>query len=285
MREELQLSLAVPSTTSICRIPGMKEDQKETPLKLHGGVGKSTIAVLREAKGMNQSELARAVGVSPQAVQKWEGGTSTPRPSKIADIAEALGVEKAALMAAVFGATGIPGAIAGAALGILGGAIPSAATTGSATLGGLKLFADDGELEVDRIPYWDAKGSCGGGFLNYEDLPKGHLVKEIGFFKKYHLKPENAIAVYADGNSMANFIVDGDIVIFDKSRTDPRSGKIFLIDHPDGLRIKQLRREIGGAWVLESLNPDKTKYPDERIEPAQGSLLKIYGEFVYRQGG
>lgn len=267
----------------------MKEEEPKTvpPINWKGGAGKSTITVLREAKGMNQSELARAVGVTPQAVQKWEGGASTPRPSKIADIAAALGVDPAALMAAIFdGGSPITPAALAAGLGVTG--IPTSSAVGAAISSAMKLFSDDEnteEVEVARIPYWDAKGSCGGGFLNYEQMPKGHLVKEASFFKRYHLKPDNAVAIYADGNSMANFIVDGDIVIFDKSKTEPRSGKIFLIDHPDGLRIKQLRREIGGAWVLESLNPDKVKYPDERIEPAQGALLKIYGEFIYRQGG
>ena len=84
---------------------------------------------------------------------------------------------------------------------------------------------------------------------------------------------------------MADFIVDGDIVIFDRSKIEPKSGKIFLIDHPDGLRIKQLRRQIDGSWLLESRNPDKRQFPDEVIQPSHADLLKIAGEFVYRQGG
>jgi phage repressor protein C with HTH and peptisase S24 domain len=144
---------------------------------------------------------------------------------------------------------------------------------------------EDSTVPVGRIEYWKAKGSCGGGFLNYEELPKGHLVKEYTFFQKYNLKPENAFAIYADGDSMAEFIVDGDIVIFDKSKTQPRSGQIFCIQHPDGLRIKVLRRGIDGSWMLESKNPDKRLYPDERIPPGHEDLLKIRGEFVYRQGG
>jgi phage repressor protein C with HTH and peptisase S24 domain len=143
----------------------------------------------------------------------------------------------------------------------------------------------DAPVPTGRIEYWEAKGSCGGGFLNYEVLPKGHLVKEYTFFKKYNLKPENAFAIYADGNSMAEFIVDGDIVIFDKSKTMPRSGHIYCIEHPDGLRIKVLRRGIDGSWLLESKNTDKRLYPDERVPPGQDDLLKIRGEFVYRQGG
>jgi len=145
--------------------------------------------------------------------------------------------------------------------------------------------ADQADSEVGRIEYWDAKGSCGGGFLNYEQPPKGHLIKEATFFYKYGVKPRNLFAIYADGNSMADYIVDGDIVIFDKTKTTPIGGKIFLIDHPEGLRIKQLRRGIDGAWILESKNPDKRDYPDERIEPGYEELLKVCGQFVYRQGG
>lgn len=147
------------------------------------------------------------------------------------------------------------------------------------------LSADETDKESGQIEYWDARGSCGGGFLNYDQLPKGHLIKEKPFFQRFNLKPENAIAVYADGDSMADFIVDGDIVIFDRSKQSPVSGEIFLIEHPDGLRIKTLRRGIDGSWVLESRNPDKRRFPDERIPPDNAELLKIHGQFIYRQGG
>lgn len=158
--------------------------------------------------------------------------------------------------------------------------------TGTADMPSYGLVsADNTDLNVGHIPYWDAKGSCGGGFLNYEQQPKGLLVKENTFFQRYNLKPENAFAIYADGNSMADFIVDGDIVIFDKSFIEPQNGKIYAIDHPDGLRIKRLRRMIDGAWALESTNPDKRLYPDEIITPDHMELLKIHGKFVYRQGG
>lgn len=138
---------------------------------------------------------------------------------------------------------------------------------------------------IAAINYYAAKGSCGGGAHNEDAEPKGQLIKEYGFFKKYNVKPENLAAIYADGNSMADFIVDGDMVIIDKTKTEPQSGKIFAIQHPDGLRIKQLRREIDGTWVLESRNQDKRTYPDERITPENVDLLKIIGRFVYRQGG
>lgn len=36
------------------------------------------IAVLRKNKGMTQEALASDIGVSPQAVSKWENGTNLP---------------------------------------------------------------------------------------------------------------------------------------------------------------------------------------------------------------
>lgn len=144
---------------------------------------------------------------------------------------------------------------------------------------------DQTEEATGAIVYWTVKGSCGGGKENFEEMAKGQLIKEASFFKKYGVAPEDALAVYADGNSMADFIVDGDIAIFNRKKTTPKTGKIFLIEHPDGLKIKQLRRNIDGSWVLESRNPDKRQYPDEVLPESQAELLKILGEFFYRQGG
>lgn len=145
--------------------------------------------------------------------------------------------------------------------------------------------ADDGDTDVMRIPYYEAKASCGNGVINFYSPPKGHLLKEPSFFAKYEVAPQDIIAIFADGNSNADFIVEGDIALFNRKKTEPRSGKLFLIDHPDGLRIKQLRRLVDGSWVMESRNPDKREYPDEIIQPSQAEALRIMGEFFYRQGG
>lgn len=143
----------------------------------------------------------------------------------------------------------------------------------------------DGDLVGKPVEFLDVRGACGGGSMNWDAERREPLIKEPSWFRRYRVTPETALAVWADGDSMAEFIVDGDIVIFDSSKTAPRSGSIFLIDHPDGLRIKRLRRDIDGAWVLESINQDKRRFPDERVDADQAELLKIRGEFVYRQGG
>lgn len=46
----------------------------------------------RKRAGLNQTELARQVGVTPQAVQKWETGENTPRGKRIQAIADILDI-------------------------------------------------------------------------------------------------------------------------------------------------------------------------------------------------
>ena len=47
---------------------------------------------LRKGRGISQEELANAVGVSRQAVQKWEAGASTPDLNNLSALADFFGV-------------------------------------------------------------------------------------------------------------------------------------------------------------------------------------------------
>lgn len=66
-------------TTGGCTVPFMRT------------IGKR-IAAARELAGLNQSELARALKVTPQSVQAWESDKNTPRPKKLESLADILGV-------------------------------------------------------------------------------------------------------------------------------------------------------------------------------------------------
>ena len=50
------------------------------------------IALLRKEKGLTQEELANHMGVSPQAVSKWENDQTCPDISALPKLAELLGV-------------------------------------------------------------------------------------------------------------------------------------------------------------------------------------------------
>ncbi len=50
------------------------------------------ILTLRKSKGMSQEQLAEAIGVSRQAVSKWESEQASPDPEKIIALSEIFGV-------------------------------------------------------------------------------------------------------------------------------------------------------------------------------------------------
>ncbi|WP_369326528.1 helix-turn-helix domain-containing protein [Alcaligenes nematophilus] len=80
------MKFAMPVTAHGCNIQRM--DGKSIGAR---------IAQHREAKGLNQSELARQLGVTPQSVQKWESG-GAPRTKRLQEIAAILGVRVADLV-------------------------------------------------------------------------------------------------------------------------------------------------------------------------------------------
>lgn len=156
---------------------------------------------------------------------------------------------------------------------------------GAGSRGVYSVVSSDDDDSGIPIKFSDVRGSCGGGAINGDELDRAPLIKEPSWFKRYKIKPRDALAVWADGDSISEYIVDGDIAIFDISKKTPKSGCIYLVQHPDGTKIKKLRLGFDGSWILESNNPDKRRFPDERIPPDQAELLIVLGEFVYRQGG
>lgn len=211
-----------------------------------------------------QADLARAAGVRPASVSDWFSGKSKSLGKSLLPISRFLGVNPDWLR---------------------DGRGPMRPASNATEPAYMVAEASAYFGAGSEIPLIDARGSCGGGALAWDLEQKPPLIKEPSWFRRYGVKADEVFAVFADGDSMADYIVDGDIVIFDRTKQEPRSGAIFLIDHPDGLKIKRMRREIDGSWVLESMNPDKRRYPDERITVDQADLLKIKGQFVYRQGG
>lgn len=221
-----------------------------------------------EADRPTQATLARLAGVKQPSVHAWfSGATKTLRGSSLLAVAQALNVRPQWLEAG------------------RGPMRPAGTASASGYRVSEAASVDETEPGAAEIELVDARGSCGGGAFEWELERRQPLIKEAAWFERYKVRPQDIFALFADGDSMADFIVDGDIVIFNRTKTDPISGRIFLVGHPDGLKIKRLRRDFDGSWVLESLNPDKRKFPDERIGPEQTEHLVIHGQFIYRQGG
>lgn len=249
-------------------------DDLVSPCKgLHGKLVRMTIheaiKAARQKKGWSMEKLAEEIAAAEglakplawQTVQQWEklDGTA-PKRKRLKIVADLLDLSSSDLVGWDDPDDASPVAVAPATPG------------------------QEGTGSIDVVY---AKGSCGGGSFVAEagNDVREQLIKESAWFKRYGVKPSQVIAIYADGDSMADFIVDGDIVIFKKGYSALVSGKIYVLDTPDGLRIKRVHKRSDGTIILSSDNDNKRRYPDEEYSPEQASLLQIKGTFVYRQGG
>lgn len=99
----------------------------------------SNIAEARKRSGLNQSELARRLGIRPQSVQQWEKGTATPKLDRLTAIAQVLGVSLESL-------------------------------TGQEPIPVVKEETVDSDQEdIIKIPRFNATASMGGGDVVYPD--------------------------------------------------------------------------------------------------------------------
>lgn len=241
------------------------------------------IAEAREALGISQSELARRLGVTPQAVQSWEAGKATPRPQRLAEIAIALGVDVARL---VNSETLRPSEMA------------AALTHSASRLPGRDAFRPI-EAEMDGpIDVWDDDTPMGDDavalpFLKEVELAAGagRTAVEVSThrrlrFGKYSLKKENvqaesAYAVTVRGNSMEPVLPDGATVAVNCSDTRITDGKTYAIDHDGQLRVKLLYRLPGGGVRVRSYNRDEHADEDYTPEQQQAQHFRIIGRVFW----
>lgn len=76
------------------------------------------------------------------------------------------------------------------------------------------------------------------------------------------VRPSRLICIRASGDSMEPTLNDNDLILIDRSSTEPIDGQIFVIRTDEGLAVKRLRR-TGRHWNLSS---DNSAYPLRRAQ-------------------
>ena len=241
------------------------------------------ITRLRKSKGMSQSDLARILKVSPQAVQKWESGGG-PKPDRLASIAAALKCKVEDLL------------------------ITSPLRT-------LRLVTADSEppqtsvhtqamstgIGMSPIPAWTVEGTLPPG--EYVQIPRMDIAApedneeiqvKINLNKQHaqtfpadRLRAKNVTAnalawMTAPDQSMSPRICQGDQLVIDTSQTSVVDGGVYGVFYDGGARIKRLFRRPGGGLVLRSDNSDQ--HPDMIISPDESTHIVIVGRVVLLTG-
>jgi phage repressor protein C with HTH and peptisase S24 domain len=206
-----------------------------------------------DESGMNQSELARRIGLTRGAVSLWlSGSTTSLAGDNLLSAAKMLGVS------------------------------PNWLATGR----GRMKPAPAKEMALDENPDYPAirrvkiKLSAGVTGFGVEPLNEDHapIVFARSWYESNGYRPEALLAIKVAGASMETGLYDGDWVVINTDDTTPRDGVAYALNYDGEAVIKRLFR-TDGQWVAASDNPDKRLYRDR---PLNGDTF-IIGRVVHKQ--
>ncbi|RYF29810.1 MAG: hypothetical protein EOO23_06575 [Comamonadaceae bacterium] len=200
----------------------------------------------------NQSDLAREIGVKPQAIQYLLEPKNGATGSKhIAAIAEALDVS------------------AGWLSNGAGDAPPVQFPEGKAIV----ALHDEDPLPHDAVLIRESRVRFAGGnghiTPEYEEIEDSQpATYRRSWFTREGMNPAKVRRFQVTGHSMEPFLFDTDTVLVNMAETDVRDGKVYALRYGDELRVKRCYRKLDGSLILHSDNPDH-KPRDEEISPSQ----------------
>ncbi len=143
------------------------------------------------------------------------------------------------------------------------------------------------EYGVDNEFVWidvvEANFSCGvGESIEFHfDAINGKIPFPPSFLKEKNVTEKSMKIIKAKGDSMADFIKDGDMVGINLAQTDVIDGEIYAVYLAGEGMIKQIFKEADGSLILHSLNE---KYRDKLVTEENGKNFKVIGRQIWRAG-
>jgi phage repressor protein C with HTH and peptisase S24 domain len=126
--------------------------------------------------------------------------------------------------------------------------------------------------------------SAGPGFTSWEheEVDKSHAFTSA-WMRSKGINSRNARIITVLGDSMAPYMLSGDVVLVNLEKTKVRSGEVFAINVDGETRIKRLVRRSDGSLEVRSDNPSP-QYPAEVLRGEEIDRLKIIGMVEWRGG-
>lgn len=230
---------------------------------------KDRLKKARKSSGRTQADVSEAIeGLSQPSYSALERGESKST-SKIAELSQLFNVNP------IWLATG------------QGDEKTNSQKQAEQFVSGLKgaITHEDAELlgrEGIHIPIYDVKFCCGDGTgsFEFEELKKT-LPFDKTFFERRGVKPENVKLIYVTGDSMENWLQDGDTAAIHTLETTPKDGEAYALFLDGDRMIKRIYREAGNTLILAS---DNKAYRDKVVTEENGESLIIIGRVFYRSG-
>lgn len=126
--------------------------------------------------------------------------------------------------------------------------------------------------------------SAGNGSVawEHEEIDNSHAFRR-DWLQKRGLNINNCRIVDVEGDSMAPYLNDGDVVLVDLSDTTIKSGDVYAIAVDGELRVKRLFRKYDGSIEIRSDNTSSL-YLSETVTADSVEQLHVVGRVVWRGG-
>jgi len=212
--------------------------------------------LLADKNGGNQSEMARFIGVSPQAVQKWIAGGSEPRGRNLDLAAEFLGVTPAHLK-----------------FGIVMDQHPGeSGPVNNGLMSVRSIDADDPSLtQIMKV-----KLKVQAGITGFQVEPEENDGDTMGvpteWIRSERLSKQDLKAIIVRGESMEPALYDGDVIVVNTADKALVDGTVYAVNYEGEVVVKRMVRD-GGMWWLTSDNSDQRKYHRKSCKGAECILI------------
>lgn len=220
---------------------------------------------LREALGLNQTELAQVCGVSQKTVSAWETGT-TQVPKTLEDTLAIRGVR---LKWWTTGQGSMfyypPDEVYARFLTDLTDeslAMQDAAARPMKRAGLAETAStDEAQFARDfaRVSLLGVRASAGGGLEVAVEEEKGQLAFQRDWISRRHGwspdAPSRFAVISVEGDSMEPTLSSGDVLLVDTARRTADRDGIYVIRQGNALQVKRLQRLPDGALKVISDNP------------------------------
>lgn len=220
---------------------------------------KDRLKQARKNARKSQSDVSEAIGITQSAYSQLETGR-VDSSSHLPAIANFLGVD------AFWLSTG-----------------ESSEGFDSQLISNPLVVTDDLKDQFVWIDVVEASFSCGmGESIEFHfDAINGKIPFPPAFLRDRHVTEKTMKIIKAKGDSMAEFIKDGDLVGINLSQTDIIDGEIYAVYLAGEGMIKQIFKEADGSLILHSLNE---KYRDKLVTEENGKNFKVIGRQIWRAG-
>lgn len=139
-------------------------------------------------------------------------------------------------------------------------------------MGAQLLMPDERLIDYDLVPKVSAKAGAGAS-LETSGEAEGLYAFRKDFMGREHISASHSVLMDVIGDSMEPEFFNGDTLLVDRSDTEIREGKIYVVTLGDELRVKRIHKSLNGL-ILRS---DNRRYPDIPVEGHDLESLIIHG--------